>query len=272
MTALPRAPIEWRAVAALAAGEVERASAVRSVDVSAFAAHLAGLGLDRVPAHLHDLVLAFAAASGDPRAQTELHQRVVGAVRATLPAAGYPEHVIDDTIGELTLAFVHESNRRSPLLTYRGEASLAGWLRTLAARTAIRLVKVCRREPPTADPDSMLLDQIASVDLTRDLYRVELHGAVRRAFAAAIGRLSYFDRDLLAELITRGRSVDDIAKSHTVHRATAARWVARARAALDRELHGELQRDLAASASEISSILGSVQSSIELSVERLLAG
>ncbi|MGE0869162.1 MAG: hypothetical protein AB7P03_11375 [Kofleriaceae bacterium] len=272
MTTTNAPSIHWRAIATRAAADAKRVRALGDVDVASLTAHLVGLALDDVPVHLGDVVLAFAAASADPVAQTELHHRVVQAARATLPPAGYPEHVVDDTIGELTVSLAHEPNRRSPLLSYRGQSSLAAWLRTLAARTAIRLVKACRREPGIGDHDSMLLDQISSVDLTSDLYRAELRGAVRRAFGAAVGRLSYFERDLLAELIVRGRSVDVIARSHGVHRATAARWIARARAALDRELHTELALDLAVSPSEISSILGTVQSGLELSVERLLAG
>ena len=93
---------------------------------------------------------------------------------------------------------------------------------------------------------------------------------MRRAFATAIERLSYFDRELLAGFIVRGDSVDAIAKTHAVHRATAARWLARARGALDRELCKELERDLGASDSEVASILHSVRSVIDLSVERLL--
>jgi RNA polymerase sigma-70 factor (ECF subfamily) len=254
--------IDWMAIAARAARE-----ATTSVDVTALARHLTAFDLDRVPDHVADVAIAFAAAGGDPGAQSELHRRVVHAARTTLPAAGYAAHIVDDTIGELELTLLGEP---SPLLKYRGQSSLAGWLRTLAARTAMRLVEVSRRE--VTDDDASLIDHVASSDLTRDLSRAELRELVRRAFATAIGRLSYFDRDLLASFIVRGHSVDTIAKSHDVHRATAARWMARARAALDRELASELESGLGATDSEVRSLVGSVRSSIELSVERLLAG
>jgi RNA polymerase sigma-70 factor, ECF subfamily len=222
--------------------------------------------------HAGDVALAHAAAAGDPAAQAELHSRVVRAAHATLPAAGYADHIVDDTIGELVLTLLGEPNKPSPLLTYRGESSLSAWLRTLVVRTAMRLAQACRRETPTFDSDdTSLFDRVATSDLTRDLYRAELRAAVRRAFAVAIARLSYFDHELLASFIVAGHSVDDIAKTHAVHRATAARWLARARAALDRELCKELERDLRASDSEVASILQSVQSSIDLSVARLLA-
>jgi RNA polymerase sigma-70 factor (ECF subfamily) len=164
------------------------------------------------------------------------------------------------------------TDTRSPLLTYRGQASLTAWLRTLAARTALRLANICRRETVVANSDDELIDRVATTDLTRDLWRAELRDVVRRAFGAAITRVSYFERELLADFIVRGRGLDDIANAHDVHRATAARWMARARAALDRELRSELNRDLGATDSEVRSILDSVRSSIELSVERLLAG
>ncbi len=254
--------IDWTAVAARAAppGVI--------VEASQLAAHLAGLGLDDEPPHLHDVALAFAASRGDAVAQAEVHRQLTRAARATLPAAGYADHVVDDAIGELDLTLF--ADVRSPLVSYRGQASLTAWLRTLAARTALRLVNICRRE--TADGDGELIDHIAATDLTRDLYRAELRGAVRRAFGTAIESVSYFERQLLADFIVRGRGLDEIARAHEVHRATAARWMARARAALDRALREQLNRDLVASDSEVASILDSVRSSIELSVERLLAG
>jgi len=257
--------IDWAAIAARAAEE----SAHARVDVAAFARHLSTLDLDAVPAHLGDLVLAFAAAHADPTAQSEVHRQLTRAARTTLPAAGYAEHIVDDTIGELAVTLL--AGAKSPLLTYRGQASLGGWLRTLVARTALRLADLQRREARAAsDSDSDLVDRVAASDLTRDLYRSELRDAVRRAFAAAITRVSYFERQLLADFLVREKGLDDIAKAHDVHRATAARWMARARAALDRELRAELHRDLVASESEVASVLDSVRSSIELSVERLL--
>jgi RNA polymerase sigma-70 factor, ECF subfamily len=261
------ARIDWPAIAAQAATEATGAGTAGELDAARLAAHLVGLGLDAVPAHLGDVVLGFAATSGDPLAQAEVHRQLVRAARMTLPAAGYAEHVVDDTIGELSLTLL---GTESPLRTYRGHASLVGWLRTLVARTALRLVEACRREASAPESDGDLVEHVAATDLTRDLYRVELRTAVRRAFATAITRVSYFERELLADFLARGRGLDDIAKAHDVHRATAARWLARARAALDRELRSELHRDLVASDSEVASILDSVRSSIELSVERLL--
>jgi RNA polymerase sigma-70 factor, ECF subfamily len=257
---------DWRAVAAR---EVE---AVGCGDVDRLTAHFIALDLGEPPEHARDVALAFAAACGEPVAQTELHHRVGQASRTTLPAAGYGEHIVDDTIGELELTLLGHPTKPSPLLTYRGQSSLVGWLRTLAVRTAMRLAQASRRETPASDTDTALLDHVATSDLTRDLYRAELRAAVRRAFATAIARLSYFDRELLASFIVRAESVDVIAKAHAVHRATAARWLARARAALDRELCHELERDLGASDSEVASILHSVRSVIDLSVERLLGG
>jgi RNA polymerase sigma-70 factor (ECF subfamily) len=252
---------DWRAVA------LREVASAGFGNIDRLTAHLVALDLDHVPEHISDVALACAAACGESTAQVELHRQIVHASRATLPGAGYADHIIDDTIGELELTLL---GGPSPLVSYRGQSSLTGWLRTLAVRTAMRLAQASRRETPSSDTDNALLDHVATSDLTRDLYRAELRVAVRRAFATAIDHLSYFDRELLAAFIVRGDSVDAIAKTHAVHRATAARWVARARGALDRELSKELERDLGATDSEVASILHSVRSVIDLSVERLL--
>ena len=259
-----RLMIDWTAVAARATPPGV------TVEASQLAAHLAGLCLDDEPAHLSDVALAFAASRGDAGAQAEVHRQLTRAARATLPAAGYADHVVDDAIGELAVTLLADT--RSPLVTYRGQASLTAWLRTLAARTALRLVNICRRE--TADGDGELIDHVAATDLTRDLYRAELRGAVRRAFGTAFRacRTSSASCSPTSSCAgsRRGRRSPEV-----------ARGASRDGGALDGPGHArlstahcanQLNRNLVASDSEVASILDSVRSSIELSVERLLAG
>lgn len=261
--------IDWDAIAKRAARDAASSDPAFAVDAARLGRHLVELRLDGEPPHLDDLVLAFAAASGDPVAIAELHRQVLHAARTTLGPANYAEHVIEDAGGELMLTLLGEPSKPSPLWTYRGRAALTAWLRTLVARLAIRLRELSQRQAPAGDHEA-LIELASSTDLMRDLARAELRSAARHAFEIAAQRLSYFDRELLADVVIRGRSVEAIAEHHGLHRTTAARWVARARAALDRELRKELGRNLVATPSEVDSILDSLQSSLDLSVERLL--
>jgi hypothetical protein len=89
--------------------------------------------------------------------------------------------------------------------------------------TALHLVESYRREGGTGGSDDELIDQLAATNLPRELTRAELRTSVRQAFMSVIARLSLFDRELLGDVVLRGRSVDDIARRHDVHRATAVR-------------------------------------------------
>lgn len=59
-------------------------------------------------------------------------------------------------------------------------------------------------------------------------------------------------------------------KLYGVHRATAARWLADARAALGDAIRGELAGRLRIAASEVDSIVRLVQSRVDMSLDRLL--
>ncbi len=251
------------------AAVVDAAVAARpTLDRDAFAAHLAALGTT-ADAAASDLALAFQAAHGDPRAATELHALVERA-RPVLAGSGYPAALIDDVLQETSILLVvgNERGGRPALLAYQGRAALATWITTIALRTAARITKI-----GSADADDAVLDSLAAAhDPAAEVIKAELRPAVRDAFVAAVRRLSFFDRELLAEMILRSRSIDDLARKHDVHRATAARWAGRARARLDEQIRRELGEALALDDSEVASVLGAVATNLELTPVHLVEG
>jgi RNA polymerase sigma-70 factor (ECF subfamily) len=68
-----------------------------------------------------------------------------------------------------------------------------------------------------------------------------------------------------------GSTVDQIATVYQVHRATAARWVAKAREELARKTRDALRKRLELSQSQFESVVRMIESQIDLSIERLLA-
>jgi RNA polymerase sigma-70 factor (ECF subfamily) len=75
------------------------------------------------------------------------------------------------------------------------------------------------------------------------------------AFAAAVGELSPRDRHLLRLNLSARASIDEIARMHHTHRATAARWLNAARDRLATAIRGHLQATLGASEGELESLL-----------------
>jgi RNA polymerase sigma-70 factor (ECF subfamily) len=68
-----------------------------------------------------------------------------------------------------------------------------------------------------------------------------------------------------------GLSIDDLGGLHGVHRATAARWLQKARETLLKETKKNLMKRLGISLAEVDSILRILQSRLDLSLERALA-
>lgn len=238
------------------------------LDRRAFADHLAATAPEHGELAIADLALAFQAVHGDQGAVAELYAAIEQAARPALAAAGYAATIVDDAIQETaTRLLVGQPDETKPLLlTYQGRARLGLWIKTIALRTAGRLSKISR---DMIGDDSMLEELAGAHDPAAAVAKAELRPAVRAAFAAAVKDLSYVDRELLASVIVRGETIDQLSRRHAIHRATAARWVGRARAALDDGLRRELATALDLDPAEVSSVLSAIATSIELTPSRL---
>ena len=87
---------------------------------------------------------------------------------------------------------------------------------------------------------------------------------------AAIRELEPRDRLLLKYHYLDGLTVDRIGALYTVHRATAARWIAAAREMLATRTQRILLEKLRVTPSELRSIARLVESQLDLSMRRLL--
>ena len=97
-------------------------------------------------------------------------------------------------------------------------------------------------------------------------YRGEFAGALREA----ISDLSTEDRMLLRQQIVDRLSIDEVGAAFGVHRATAARWLARARASLVAATHVRLADRLNLPVDQIESVIRLVSSQLDASVVRML--
>jgi RNA polymerase sigma-70 factor (ECF subfamily) len=89
------------------------------------------------------------------------------------------------------------------------------------------------------------------------------------AFRAALATLTPRDRVLLRMNVLDGLTIDQIGALQGVHRATAARWVDRARETLSRQIRREFMKKLGADPFEAEELLQWMQSRIELSLSVL---
>ena len=212
-----------------------------------------------------DLALAAQCARGEPAAH-QAFERYLGAVEQTR-VSGAPPHLLDEVKQLLRVQLLVSGERAAGIVAYRGKGPLRAWLRIIATRELVRLV---RRDPRNKDT---ALEELAlattgdpALDQLKATYRVEFAEALREA----IGDLSFEDRLLLRQQIADQLSVDQIGVDHGVHRGTASRWLARARDALLLATQRRLSERLNLPAEEIASVIRLVHSKLDISVVRLL--
>jgi RNA polymerase sigma-70 factor (ECF subfamily) len=217
-----------------------------------------------------DLYLAYACSLGDPAAigafETGYLREVDHAaakLRVSPAVADEARQVVRD------LLFVGREDRPPAIASYAGKGDLRGWTRVVAMRELLKLRARDAKEVPIGD--DALLDALSPADDPElEILRAQYREVFARCFRDALARLPAKDRALLRHLLIDGFSLDVIGTMYSVHRATAARWVASARQDLLDGTKAQLAKELALSSDEVDSVIRVVRSRLDLSVERLL--
>ncbi len=249
-----------------------------NLDLEAFAAALgasvAGSAdpLAEVAAlHHGELLLAHAATRGDVVAIARLERDHLG------PASAAFGRILDsgerdDALQSLREKLLMPHDGAAPKLAeYGGRGSLAGWLKVVAVRLALSRLRGRRRHETPAD-DEALLDLPAPLEPELEHMRAQYRAEFKGAFQDALQKLDARERNLLRLQFVDDLTVDQIGVIYRVHRATAARWVARARETLFDETRKNLSVRLRLAPSQLTSILDLVRSHVDVSLLRFLDG
>jgi RNA polymerase sigma-70 factor, ECF subfamily len=152
---------------------------------------------------------------------------------------------------------------------YAGHGDLRGWLRVSVVRSAL---KVLRRNNAGAfeDVDAVLearsSDDDPELSYMKSLYR----DAFRAAFRAAFDELAAREKNMLRQHFADGLTIDDLGRLYNVHRATAARWLQKARESLLAGTRREFTQRAGITARECESVLRLVQSRFDVTLRSLL--
>jgi RNA polymerase sigma-70 factor (ECF subfamily) len=215
--------------------------------------------------HWKDLAVAHAALDGEAGAQRLLEQAMLEAVLGLKTRSRHRPHLVDDAAQRLReRLLVPSEGRPARLVQYAGKGPLAGFLRAALAREVLSLERLHTREVPL--PDDALLEGTAHKDPELAMLQAAQRPLVRDAFRLAFAALPQKDRTLLQLAYVHGMTVDDLGRANNVHRATAARWLARARAELLSSTRAALQQHLGAPPDDVDSLLRLVQSNLSLSL------
>lgn len=251
------------------------------LDPAIYGAHVAGCvaAATDLPAaldalHGDDLYLACACAGGCSQAIAQFEASFAVDLARGLARVRSPGVADDDVLQTVReKLFTAAPGRRPRIAEYLGTGELRSWVRITVLRTHLNMDRSRRRRPELARaaPEALLEVPGQAVDPELDYLKVHYRAAFTTAFEHALAGLDPRDRNLLRRSLVDRLGVDELGAIHGVHRATAARWVARARATLLAATRSALGERLGVDERELASILRLVESQLDVSVQRLLA-
>lgn len=197
-------------------------------------------------------VLCWAASHGNVEAhrQFELHYmpQVAPALRRFAPDPAFIDEVAQRVRMKLLVA---AAGQLAPIARYALAGDLGGLIRVAAIREALTLRRLDRRSEPSAVLHGLVGEEDPALHALKQRYAREFGVA----FAASVAELSPRDRHLLRLNLSGKASIDDIARIHQTHRATAARWLNAAREQLAAGTRRHLQAVLRIEEDELLSLL-----------------
>jgi RNA polymerase sigma-70 factor, ECF subfamily len=219
-----------------------------------------------------DLAVAVAAGRGSAVAIAELERTFRGTIDSTCRRFAGPGQTADDLKQILrSKLFVAEPGQAPKIVDYAGQGFLDNWLRVTAVRVFLDLAKRKDRvrETPVDDDDVLALPEPA--DLALDVVKAEYRAAVATAMHEGAQSLEPGDRHLLRQHLVVGLSIDQLGAVLGIHRATAARRIARAKEQLVAETRRQLAILLRLEEQELDEVIGLVMSRLDVSISKLLA-
>jgi len=270
--------IDYDACAAAIVGELNKAEPISGVSVSVeqmattiIASVPDGIALDDyVSALPEELSLVAACAAGNSPAIQEFERRFFRAVRPALRQMKLGNDMIDEVTQRVRQKlFVAKDAAPAPVVGYVGKGDLTNFVRVVAIRVALSMLRKPR--PVSPDDSDPLLEASEPSDTPQmRLLKARHAKEFKSAFEQAMSALDAQERNLLRMSFVEKLNVDEIGRFYKIHRATAARRLARARARLAELTREILRTELTLDEGEFTSIVRLVHSKLDLSITRVL--
>jgi RNA polymerase sigma-70 factor, ECF subfamily len=216
-----------------------------------------------------DHFLAFACADGDPAAVAACDAILVR--EAGFAAEGTRMHAsVRDEATQVAREhlFARRADKPPAIKNYSGRGPLRAWLRVIVSRELVRLAKTQQKSSPLEE--RLIASPIVVEDPVLEELKTKYRAQLAEAFRSALATLTARDRTLLRYQVIDGLTIDDIGALFKVHRATAARWIAKIREDLVEHTRATMAEALGVDTAEAASIVRLVQSQLDVSVIRHL--
>ncbi len=205
-----------------------------------------------------ELVLVALALNGSREALRVLEHDYFTPLARALRKRWSPE-AVDDALQALRERLLVAP--RAHLRDWPALDQLSRWLRVCAIR---ELASASRARAAPPEPDSV----ISAGDSLNDRHLEHL----RAALAVAVEQLEPAQRGILKLHLLENVSVESIARLHQVSRSTMTRWLADARATLERVMREEARAELQVGDNTLDSLARALAQKHDLSLAGLLKG
>jgi RNA polymerase sigma-70 factor (ECF subfamily) len=213
-----------------------------------------------------DIFLAAACARGDVQSLRLFDLTFVSQVPAWLRKYRMATEAVREVQQVLRTNLLASSPAK--IADYQGFGPLAAWVRMCAVRISIRL----RAQDPgrTEGLEAAVAKIAAGMTPEQLLANQQVHLEIRGVLQHVLAELSSRERALLRTHFLDGLTLDELALTYQVHRATVARWLAAIRRKVLEGFQQELRRAGASTSEQMNSLLRGLGSQLQLSVRRFL--
>jgi len=236
-----------------------------SLGFETFAAHWRSVVSEHQasPREPADLYLCCACVAGQPDALRAFETENAAVATAAIRRIGDDDDFVREALQELWQRLL--LGEAAKVRSYSGRGPLQAWVRVAATRIALDRRRADKRHAKRAVelPESLAAGE-ASAEAV--LLKARFGSAFQDALRRAVTLLSEQERNVLRMHVVGRCNIDEIGVAYGVHRATAARWIERARGKIYEEVRRELCVDHKLTVSEFRSLATLLGAEVELSL------
>ncbi|HEY4056609.1 MAG TPA: hypothetical protein VGM39_08365 [Kofleriaceae bacterium] len=207
-----------------------------------------------------DVFLVAAMTSGRAEALAAFERAMLEPCRAQLARLGLTTAGVDDVLAELRGKLVVAEDGELPLARQTGEGNLVALVRVMAVRAGINKQK--REKRYTSEDSGAIETLVGAHSPAGALLTEEAKALLRRVITAAVATLEERDQTLLRLHLYHRMSIDDLGRTYGVHRATAARWLAKIHDAIDAETRKALALELRTESDHLRSVIDAARTGL----------